>query len=638
MHHKENVNNSRESLPETVRADDRLLPPVTGGGRWQVKHQLGATIGMEEGRSSRRLKRTAPEHAAEASQKLPPRKTRRGEADVDGAAADSVSSSREAKARKAEHAPAAVQDKRTRSTPGRGGGDADLAVQDQPSEERGSRGANQGKKTKKAKKEAAAGIITKGEADDAATDWEKILSILFPHFAENGFNGLAVSSLLVCAGVCKLWGTQVDAALKCVRLLSFRSCQGRVHAADVLRVLKRMGGSLRVVDLSDWGGVQMEAKEDEDEDEMEEEEDEMEEEEDGKTSRDQALAAQQPGMQDIMRLILESLPNVTEVNVLGCSHTVVLHAVVALSSALLTRPQSDDMEEESDDMEEEEALVDFEKIRSFVASGTPRLIFDPAFVPRKDALHTAAKEGWVAWINFLTRIRVFLDIDQDDDDNRVRVWDMRSVDDDLMWLAVKNKMESVVMKLLESGAHVTKKMLRKMDKWIPGLFERGQEVYKVPEEEPFNDYCDCGHDTCVPRGCRGRSTMCGGDNEGGGGYDPELGCGVRVRCDGWGCSNLSRGNPGRPFGVYCCCLCLAKTDAFETGPPEVKDLCRCCRKRYSLPSWLVKLKEDHDRKLAQKDRKLALVTKGAEDWQSYCCSLPRKQEISMQRIPRDTLR
>ena len=337
-------------MPETVRADDRLLPPVTGGGRWQVKHQLGATIGMEEGRSSRRLKRTAPEHAAEASQKLPPRKTRRGEADVDGAAADSVSSSREAKARKAEHAPAAVQDKRTRSTPGRGGGDADLAVQDQPSEERGSRGANQGKKTKKAKKEAAAGIITKGEADDAATDWEKILSILFPHFAENGFNGLAVSSLLVCAGVCKLWGTQVDAALKGVRLLSFRSCQGRVHAADVLRVLKRMGGSLRVVDLSDWGGVQMEAKEDEDEDEMEEEEEDEDEDEmekvwrmeevwsmriemlsqNGKTSRDQALAAQQPGMQDIMRLILESLPNVTEVNVLGCSHTVVLDAVVAL--------------------------------------------------------------------------------------------------------------------------------------------------------------------------------------------------------------------------------------------------------------------------------------------------------------------
>ena len=456
MHHKENVNNSRESLPETVRADDRLLPPVTGGGRWQVKHQLGATIGMEEGRSSRRLKRTAPEHAAEASQKLPPRKTRRGEADVDGAAADSVSSSREAKARKAEHAPAAVQDKRTRSTPGRGGGDADLAVQDQPSEERGSRGANQGKKTKKAKKEAAAGIITKGEADDAATDWEKILSILFPHFAENGFNGLAVSSLLVCAGVCKLWGTQVDAALKCVRLLSFRSCQGRVHAADVLRVLKRMGGSLRVVDLSDWGGVQMEAKEDEDEDEMEEEEEEEEEEaaaaaaaavtwaEDGGTSRDQALAVQQPetSCADIMRFIQESLPNVTEVDVSGCSHTVVLHAVVALSSALLTNSQSDEMEEE-------EALVDFEKIRSFVASGTPRLIFDPAFVPREDALHTAAKEGWVAWMNFLTRIRVVLDIDQDDDDNRVRVWEMRSVD---AHYAAKNGHIAVLELLIAAGA------------------------------------------------------------------------------------------------------------------------------------------------------------------------------------------
>jgi hypothetical protein len=150
-----------------------------------------------------------------------------------------------------------------------------------------------------------------------------------------------------------------------------------------------------------------------------------------------------------MRFIQESLPNVTEVDVSGCSHTVVLHAVVALSSALLTSSQSDDMEEESDEMEEEEALVDFEKIRSFVASGTPRLIFDPAFVPREDALHTAAKEGWVAWMNFLTRIRVVLDIDQDDDDNRVRVWEMRSVD---AHYAAKNGHIAVLELLIAAGA------------------------------------------------------------------------------------------------------------------------------------------------------------------------------------------
>ena len=43
-------------------------------------------------------------------------------------------------------------------------------------------------------------------------------------------------------------------------------------------------------------------------------------------------------------------------------------------------------------------------------------------------------------------------------------------------MAVENKMESVVMKLLESGASVSGQMLRKMDRWIGGLFEHRQTV------------------------------------------------------------------------------------------------------------------------------------------------------------------
>ena len=145
-----------------------------------------------------------------------------------------------------EAAPAEVGDGAA-AAPGEGGEGGEEAPKPAEGGEGGELPAAAGmdgdQETKKAKKEDAAGNMSQGEADAAATDWETILSILLPHVAENGVNGRAgAAGLLFCAPVCKLWRTQVDAALKCVRLLSFRSWQGRVHAADVLRVLKRMGG------------------------------------------------------------------------------------------------------------------------------------------------------------------------------------------------------------------------------------------------------------------------------------------------------------------------------------------------------------------------------------------------------------
>ena len=178
------------SLPRPLlRAERRApLPPVTDRGRWQVRgpargrerplrvrplpRSAGSVqpSGMEEGRSGRGRKRAAPEPAAEASQKPPPRKTRRGEADADGAAAGSASSAREAKERKVEHAPEAAQGKRTRSA------HAALAVPDEPSAAGGSRGAKEGKETKDAKdakKEAAAGNSSKGEGKGKSRSAEK---------------------------------------------------------------------------------------------------------------------------------------------------------------------------------------------------------------------------------------------------------------------------------------------------------------------------------------------------------------------------------------------------------------------------------------------------------------------------------
>jgi hypothetical protein len=201
-----------------------------------------------------------------------------------------------------------------------------------------------------------------------------------------------------------------------------------------------------------------------------------------------------------MRLIRESLPNVTEVDVSGCSDTVVLHAVATLASVILTSSQSDGMEENYDISEEEDyadyeipypsdeevgtkqnwrdllgyldppvadwgSRVDFEQIHSFVSNSTPRLIIDPKFVPRKDALHTAIKEGWVTLIDFLPRIscRVFLDTDSDDDNDEmstngcVRAWNVNKKDlygKTPAHYAAKVGHVAVMQKLIDVGARL----------------------------------------------------------------------------------------------------------------------------------------------------------------------------------------
>jgi hypothetical protein len=101
----------------------------------------------------------------------------------------------------------------------------------------------------------------------------------------------------------------------------------------------------------------------------------------------------------------------------------------------------------------------------------------------------------------------------------------------------------------------------------------------MPRIDPFaEEGCDCGCD----------GVLCGGS--GGGYYDSDFGCGVRVGCEGSGCPEWTRTLEGGER--YWCCLCLAKQASFEQGPPEVESLCKCCRKRFSLPPWLAKLKED----------------------------------------------
>ena len=272
-------------------------------------------------------------------------------------------------------------------------------------------------------------------ADAAATGWQEIESwdILFPLFVDNGL--LTVPGLLTCLQVCTHWRSQVNTALTRVKVLSFRPWHGRVHAADVLRVLDRMGKHLRLVDLRGcvtigakrrfrvWQDAKEGDGDDEDDDDDDDDDDvyEMEEEkevedvgdvqtEDG-GSRDQALAARQPGMQDILRLIHESFPGVIEVDVSGCRSVAVLQAVAVLASMILTDSRSDgytEREDRSNSAPRDRSRVDFERILTFVSEGTPRLIMDPGFVPQKDPFwaHTAAKEGCAALIRFLARIRV----------------------------------------------------------------------------------------------------------------------------------------------------------------------------------------------------------------------------------------
>jgi hypothetical protein len=116
----------------------------------------------------------------------------------------------------------------------------------------------------------------------------------------------------------------------------------------------------------------------------------------------------------------------------------------------------------------------------------------------------------------------------------------------------------------------------------------GSQSISMPRiVDPFDcEGCDCEGDGCD--GCGG--VLCGGSSEGGGYWDSDLGCGVRVGCEGSGCPEWSRTLEGGER--YSCCLCLAKQASFDEGPPDVESLCKCCRKRYSQPPWLAKLQED----------------------------------------------
>jgi len=68
-------------------------------------------------------------------------------------------------------------------------------------------------------------------------------------------------------------------------------------------------------------------------------------------------------------------------------------------------------------------------------------------------------------------------------------------------------------------------------------------------------------------------------------------CRVRVGCKGSGCSNDERDYIGDVDWRHICCLCSARKAFFEAGPPVAEALCESCRKRYSDPPWLAKLKE-----------------------------------------------
>ena len=108
------------------------------------------------------------------------------------------------------------------------------------------------------------------------------------------------------------------------------------------------------------------------------------------------------------------------------------------------------------------------------------------------------------------------------------------------------------------------------------------------EIDPFDPVCDC--ESC----CNEKPRRCGDDREGQNDHPVGDFCRVRVECEGSGCSNDKRDHTGCYGEQYrlVCCLCSARKAFFEAGPPVAEALCESCRKRYSDPPWLAKLKEE----------------------------------------------
>ena len=117
--------------------------------------------------------------------------------------------------------------------------------------------------------------------------------------------------------------------------------------------------------------------------------------------------------------------------------------------------------------------------------------------------------------------------------------------------------------------------------------EKGEEKGEDEREiDPFDPVCDC--ESC----CDDWPRQCGDDSYDGQEAEGDDLCRVRVGCKGSGCSNDERDYINDVRWRHICCLCLAKKAFFEAGPPVAGRACENCRKRYSDPPWLAKLKEE----------------------------------------------
>ena len=78
--------------------------------------------------------------------------------------------------------------------------------------------------------------------------------------------------------------------------------------------------------------------------------------------------------------------------------------------------------------------------------------------------------------------------------------------------------------------------------------------------------------------------LCGGHHQDPDYYHDRRGCGVRLECDkAYHCrSGDTRGDPENGDPALCC-LCMAKESTFDSGLPEVEELCGGCRERYKHP-------------------------------------------------------